>query len=155
MKYFLEEWYNYFQVITLHKFRRNVLIGVAVMAPWLMNPISMHEDRGSSSGLSVLTIRCCSGLWCRSQMWLWSGVAVTVAGSCHSYSAPSLGTSIYSGCSPKKTDRQEGRKEGRKTERKKERKRQKEREKEMYLLSDLMLFSIFILDFHIFNILPF
>ena len=35
-------------------------------------------------------------------MWLGSGVAVAVAGSCSSDSTPSPGTSICCGCSPKK-----------------------------------------------------
>ena len=45
--------------------------------------------------LSGLKIRCCPELWCRSQMWLGSGVAVAVvyAGSYNSNSTPSLGTS--------------------------------------------------------------
>ena len=54
--------------------------------------------------LSGLKIRRCRGLWCRSQTWLGSGVAVAVmqAGSCSSHSTPSLGTSVCHGCGPKK-----------------------------------------------------
>ena len=49
--------------------------------------------------LSGLRIQCCHGLWCGSQMRLRSGVAVAAqAGSW----TPSLRTSIYHGCSPKK-----------------------------------------------------
>ena len=49
------------------------------MVQWLMNPTSVHEDVGSIPGLlSGLRILCCPELWCRSQMWLGSGVAVTV-----------------------------------------------------------------------------
>jgi len=45
-------------------------------------------------------IRCCCELWCRSQVWLRSGVAVAVvsAGSCSSRATPSLGTSMCRGC---------------------------------------------------------
>ena len=55
-------------------------------------------------------------------MWLESGVAVAVAGSCSTDSTPSLGTSICHGFGPKKTDRQ--------TDRKKVKESQQEREKE-------------------------
>ena len=55
--------------------------------------------------LSGLRIRCCRELSCRSQMQLRSGVAVAVAlaGSYSSDLTPSLGTSICSGCGPKKS----------------------------------------------------
>ena len=54
--------------------------------------------------LSGLRIRHCRELWCRTQMWLRSGVAVAVAlaGSCSSDSTSSLGTSICHTCSYKK-----------------------------------------------------
>ena len=54
--------------------------------------------------LSGLRSQHCSELWCRSQTWLRSHVAVAVgwAGSWSSNSTPSLGTSICSGCGPKK-----------------------------------------------------
>ena len=48
----------------------------------------------SLASLSRLRIRHCRELWCR----LRALVAVAVAGSCSSDSAPSLGTSICQGC---------------------------------------------------------
>ena len=47
----------------------------------------------------------CHELWCRLQMQLRSGVAVTVvlAGRCSSYLTPGLGTSLRCRCDPKKT----------------------------------------------------
>ena len=54
--------------------------------------------------LSGLSILCCHELWCRLQTQLGSHIAVAVgeAGSCSSDSTTSLGTSIWSRCSPKK-----------------------------------------------------
>ena len=55
--------------------------------------------------LSGLRIRRCCELWCRSQMQLGSSrvaVAVVQASSCSFDLTPSLGTSIYSRCSPKR-----------------------------------------------------
>ena len=43
-----------------------------------MNPTSIHEDAGSIHGLSVLRVRHCLELWCHSQIWLRSGIAVAV-----------------------------------------------------------------------------
>ena len=59
----------------------------------------------SLASLSGLKIRCCHELWCRSQTWLGSDVAVAVVYACsHSSNwTPSLGTSICCECSPKKT----------------------------------------------------
>ena len=58
----------------------------------------------SLASLSGLRIQHCRELWCRSQMQLGSGtaVAVVLAWSCSSDSAPSLGTSICCGWGPKK-----------------------------------------------------
>ena len=56
------------------------------------------------ASLSGLRIQCCQELWCKSNVgldptlqWLWCSC------SCSSDSSPSLGTSIYQGCSPKQT----------------------------------------------------
>ena len=82
------------------------LIRVPVVAQQVTNPTSIHEDAGLIPGLTQwgLRIQHCHELWCRSQRWLGSGIAVAVAqaGSCSSYSIPSLGTSICCRCSPKK-----------------------------------------------------
>ena len=50
--------------------------------------------------LSGLRIQCCLKLQRRLQMWLRSGIAVAVAGSCSSDSIPSLGTSACHICAP-------------------------------------------------------
>ena len=65
-----------------------------------------QEVEGSIPGLAQCRLRiwhCCE-LWCRSQTWLVSRIAVAVgqAGSCSSDLTPSLGTSICHGCCPKK-----------------------------------------------------
>ena len=82
-------------------------VGVPVVAQQLTNPTSVHEDAGLIPGLAqsvrdlALAVSC--GV-CRSQVWVGSRVAVTVAkaGSCSSDSTPSLGTSICHGCGSKK-----------------------------------------------------
>ena len=75
------------------------------MAQQFMNSASIHEDVGSVPGLTqwVRIWQCCK-LQCRSQMRLGSRVAVAVAlaGSCSSSSTPSLGTSVFHRCGPKK-----------------------------------------------------
>ena len=48
--------------------------GVPVMAQWLTNLTSIHEEQAS---LSRLRIRCCCELWCRSQTLLWCKPAAT------------------------------------------------------------------------------
>ena len=54
--------------------------GVPVMAQWLMNPPSIHEDAVHSLALlSGLRIWRCCELWCRSQTRLGSRVTVAVA----------------------------------------------------------------------------
>ena len=70
-----------------------------------LNPVWNHEVVSSISGLPRgLRIQRCYELWCvgHRRSWLGSGVAVAVAGSCSSDSAPSLGTSICRGCGRKK-----------------------------------------------------
>ena len=66
----------------------------------------MRLEVQSLASLSGLRIQRCYELWCWSQTWLRSGVAVAVveAGSCSSDSTPSLGTSICCGYGPKKTE---------------------------------------------------
>ena len=54
--------------------------GVPVVAQWLTNLTSIHEDVGFIPGLlSGLKIWCCSELWYRLQMGFGSGIAVAVA----------------------------------------------------------------------------
>ena len=79
------------------------------------NPTNIHKDTGLIPGFaSGLRIRHCHELWCRSQMWLGSGVDVAVAvvwaGSCSSDLTPSLGTSMHCRCGPRKKRKKEKRK---------------------------------------------
>ena len=66
----------------------------------------------SLAPLSGLRIWYCRELWCRSQKWLRSRIAMALAwaGGCSSNWIPSLGTSTCHGCSPKKTERQKRKK---------------------------------------------
>ena len=76
------------------------------MVQQLMNPRNIQRMQVPSLALlSRLRIRRCPELWCRSQTWLRScvAVAVAVAGSHSSNSTPNLGTSICHGGGPKKT----------------------------------------------------
>ena len=68
---------------------------------WQNQLVSMRTRVRS---LAWLRIWHCRELWCRSQTWLGSCVAVAVvlAGSCNSDSVPSLGTSTHRRCGPKK-----------------------------------------------------
>ena len=83
-------------------------LGVPAVAQWETSLTSIREDVGSIAGLSQwVRIWCCRELWCRLQTWLKSGIAAAVAyaRSCSFNSTPSLGTSIYHGCGPKKQRR--------------------------------------------------
>ena len=77
------------------------------MAQQVKNLTSIHDDVGSIpvASLSGLRILGCGQLQCRLWMWLGSivAVAVAVAGSCHSDSTPSLGTSYAIVADLKKT----------------------------------------------------
>jgi len=81
-------------------------MGVPVMAQWKQIwLVSMRTQVRSLASLSGLRIQCCRELWCRSQMWLGSGIAVAVAqdSDYSSNSTPSLGILICHRCGPKKT----------------------------------------------------
>ena len=83
-------------------------MGIPIVARWLVNPTSIHEDEvPSPASLSGLRIPGCCELGCRSQMCLGSRVAVAVfqASSFSSYWTPSLETSICHRCGPEKTKR--------------------------------------------------
>ena len=83
----------------------NTCTGVPIMAQWLTNQTRiMRLQIQSLVSLSGLMIWCCHELWCKSKMWLGSGIAVALAqaGGYSSDLTPSLGTSICHGCSPRK-----------------------------------------------------
>ena len=58
----------------------------------------------SLAPLSGLGIQLCHELWCQSQMWLgsWVAVASMQASSCSSNSTPRVETSLFRRCGPKK-----------------------------------------------------
>ena len=80
--------------------------GVPVVVQWLVNPASIYEDAGSIPGLVLRGLRIRHGheLWCRSQTWLGSPIAVALvkAGGYSSDWTLNLGTSICHGCGPKR-----------------------------------------------------
>ena len=60
-------------------FPKEFLMGVPIVAQWLMNPTSILEDVGSSLAfLSGLRIEHCHEMWCRSQTQLRSPIVVAV-----------------------------------------------------------------------------
>ena len=69
--------------------------------------VSMRTQLRSLASLNGSGIRRCRELWCRSQTWLGSRVAVAgvYTSSCSSDSTPSLGTSMCCRCDPKKKRR--------------------------------------------------
>ena len=72
--------------------------------PGQQNLTRSHEFVGLIPGLARwLRIQRGRELWCRSQMWLGSGVAVAQASGYSSDETPSLETSLHCGCGPKKT----------------------------------------------------
>ena len=80
--------------------------GVPNMAQqWQTQLVSMKTWVRSLAPLNGLRILHCHGLWCRSQAWLGSHIAVAVpqASGYSSDLTSSLGTSICCWCSPKKT----------------------------------------------------
>ena len=80
--------------------------------------------------LRGLRIQCCRELWCRSQRWLQSCVAVAMVqvGSYSSKLTPGLETSICHEYSLKKPkERQERRKKGRQKERRKEERKKRQK----------------------------
>ena len=79
-------------------------VPIVVQRKWIWLA-SMRMQFQSLALFSGLRIPCCHELWCRSQMWLRSHIAVAVvyASSHSSDLTPDLGTSICLGCGLKKT----------------------------------------------------
>ena len=78
------------------------------MAQWKQIQLGTTRLRVQSlASLSKLRIQHCSELWCRSQKWLRSGIAVALAQACiySSDSTPTLGTSICHRCSMPQKDK--------------------------------------------------
>ena len=102
-----------FAFVILNTQHKHTTEGAPVVAQqkriWLA---SMRMRAGSLASLSELRIRHCCELWCRSQMWPGSymAVAVAVAGGYSSDLNPSLETSICHGYGPKKTKKKKKKK---------------------------------------------
>ena len=82
-----------------------LFLGVPIVVQWKwIQFVSIRIQVQSLASLSGLRIQHCRELWCRSQTWLESHIAVSVmeASSCSSDSTLSLETSICWGCGPKK-----------------------------------------------------
>ena len=89
-----------------NKYKAELIGGVPIMAQWKRIWLGfMRMQVQSLASLSGSRIQHCWELWCRSKMRLGSSVAVAVvsAGSYSFDSNPSLRTSIWHGCGPKKT----------------------------------------------------
>ena len=87
---------NWSKVATCREF----LLWLNRLSTWLVSMRMWVRSLALLSGLRIW--RCCK-LWCRSQMWLWSGIAVAVvyADRCSSDLTPSPGISIWLRCGPK------------------------------------------------------
>ena len=86
--------------VTESQRKNDTILGVPVVALWLTNLTSIHEDVGLIPGLLTgLRVQCCCELWYGLQTRLGSQVAVVVVetSSCSSNLTSSLGTSIRCG----------------------------------------------------------
>ena len=84
---------------------KNSCLGVPVVVQWKQIRLGTMKMRVQSlASLGGLGTQCCRELWCRSQTWLRSGVAVAVvqASSYSSDLTPGLRTSTCRRCGPKK-----------------------------------------------------
>ena len=89
----------------MHTHRKISKYGGPIVAQWKrIRLVSMRLQVRFLASLSGSGIGPCHELWCRSQTWLRSSVAMAVAwgGSCSSDETPSLGTFICHGCGFKK-----------------------------------------------------
>ena len=75
-------------VVEPHHILKTPALGSSCFGSEIPSLTSIHGDVGSIPGLAQW-VQLCHGLWCRSQTWL--GSCVAVAGSCSSNSTPNLG----------------------------------------------------------------